>query len=570
MTKAESEVVLVVAPRYADEVAMGVVAAGMEPRVGRLPSVDLAAMLNGGVRIAVVDARGALEQGLAAARLLAPEIARRQGGLLLLLSRRDMADTALARDIGATNVLASPFNVAAFGNALLVTVQNAERLSPSTDSAPRDGLTGLATGDRLQQWVAGVAADNQSQALLMIGVGRVGSINAAYGRLVADDALRAVADRLNHLVSRATTSSANPRLLVRLAGAEFAVAIAANTDHAEVGLLARQIVSAFATPFDVAGREIHLTARIGIAGSDSGNDQSSDALIRRGSAALAMARAGESGGISLFTPDADADGLLRLADLVADLHHAIRNDDITVYFQPLLELKTNRITGVEALVRWNHHRFGLLDAETLLETAADADLAVRVGRHIRLRAMQLLMAAPPLMAGLRLSLNVTPQDLADPGFADALLAAIEIAGMPHHRLTLEVTEGALIDNIGHVSARLDALRHRGIRVVLDDFGTGFSSLAWLARLPIDGIKLDRSFTRALGASEREQIVVETVVGLAGRLGLSVVAEGVEDGAQLAAARAARCDFVQGFEIAVPLSATRLAEFIDEWDAAQKS
>ena len=566
MTSAPSEVVLVIAPRYADDVAMSVVAAGMEPRVGHLSNAILADGENGEVRVAVVDARGALEQGLSAARMLAPEIARRQGGLLLLLSRGDMADTALARDVGATNVLVSPFNVAAFGNALRVTVQNAERLATSGDVATRDGLTGLATGDKLQQWLGRLQDENSPQVVLMIGIGRIGTINAAYGRLVADDALRAVADRLDQLVTHTAAIAIRPRMLARLAAAEFALAIAANTDHGDVELMARKIVSAFATPFDVAGREIHLTARIGIAGSDGWSGDSGDTLIRRGSAALAIARAGEPGGISFFTPDCDGDGLLRLADLVTDLHHAIENDDITVFFQPLLDVRSNRIAGVEALVRWNHHRFGLLDAGTLLETAADAELAVRLGRHIRLRAMQFMMAWPPMMAGLRLSLNVTAQDLADPGFVDALIGAVAIAGLPPHRLTLEITEGALIDNIGDASARLDALRRTGIRVVLDDFGTGFSSLAWLARLPIDGIKLDRSFIRALDGSDREKIVVEAVVTLARRLELSVVAEGVEDIDQLDAARTVGCDFVQGFQIAVPMTSARLAEFIVEWDA----
>ena len=568
MSLSPSEVVLVIAPRYADDVAMGVAAAGMEPRVGLLSNAVLAAGQNDDVRVAVIDARGALEQGLAAARALAPEISRRHGGLLLLLSRGDMADTALARDVGATNVLVSPFNAVAFGNALQVTVQNAERLATNADNVPRDGLTGLATGDRLQQWLGRFQADTVPRVVLMIGVGRVGTINAAYGRLVADDALRGVADRLDQLVMRTLALGAKPRFLARLAAAEFAVAIAASVDDTDVGLMARHIVSAFATPFDVAGREIHLTARIGIAGSNVGFGETSDALIQRGSAALAVARAGEPGSVSVFTPDADGDVLLRQADLVPDLHHAIKNDDITVFFQPLLNLKSNRIAGVEALVRWNHYRFGLLDAETLLEAAADAELAVRLGRHIRLRAMQFMMAWPPVMRGLRLSLNVTAQDLADPGFVDALLDSVAMTAFPSHCLTLEITEGALIDKIDDVSVRLDGLRRGGIRIVLDDFGTGFSSLAWLARLPIDGIKLDRSFTRALGGSDREQIVVETVVALARRLGLSVVAEGVEDAEQRDAARDAGCDFVQGFEIAVPMTSADLVEFIREWDAAQ--
>jgi EAL domain-containing protein (putative c-di-GMP-specific phosphodiesterase class I) len=286
--------------------------------------------------------------------------------------------------------------------------------------------------------------------------------------------------------------------------------------------------------------------------------------LRKGSAALVTARAGEPGGIATFTADADGEALLRMADLAADLHRAIENDDITVYFQPLLDLRSGSIVGVEALVRWSHSNFGLLDAETLLETAADAELAVRLGRHIRLRAMQLAVAWPLAMGGVRLSVNITASDLADPGFADALLSAIAISGLPHHRLTLEVTEGALIANIAEVSAVLGNLRRLGIRIFLDDFGTGYSSLAWLARLPIDGIKLDRSFTRAMSGSAREQLVVESVVALCRNLDLSVVAEGVEEPPQLAAAAAAGVDLVQGFEISVPLTSAQLAEFCSGW------
>lgn len=569
------EVVLVVSPRYGDDVAMGVIAAGMEPRAertGALPTAlaDPEAQIlqsplpDARVRIAVVDARGALELGLAAARRLAPEIARRQGGLLLLLSRGDLGNASLARDVGATNVLASPFSAAALANALRVTVQNADRLLVTADPSARDALTGLATGDHLQSWLDTHQAVSAPRVLMMIGVGRIGATNAAYGRVVADEALRMVAERLDRLVNVLGVNGGQPRLIARLAAAEFAVAIAADVAEGDVALLGRQIVAAITTRIEAGGREIHLTARIGIARALAGNTDSTESLMRKGSSALATARASAPGGIATFAADADSDNLLRMADLVADLHRAIENDEITLLFQPLLDLKSGRIAGVEALVRWSHRNFGLLDAETLLETAADAELAVRLGRHIRQRAMQLAMAWPPSMGGIRLSLNITAGDLAVPGFADGLLTAVAVSGLPYHRLTLEITEGALIANIEMVSIILSDLRRLGIKIVLDDFGTGYSSLAWLARLPIDGIKLDRSFTIALCRNEREQIVVTSVVALARQLGLSVVAEGVEEPAQLATAAAAGVDLVQGFEIAVPLTSARLVELHETW------
>ena len=571
-----AEVVLVVSPRYANDVAMGVEAAGMVPRVERLGLEALAQCRDARVRVAVVDARGALDQGLGIARLLGPEIVRHQGGMLVLLSRGNAGDTVLAHQSGATNVLVSPFNNDAFGNALWLTARTADRLgarAEEPDTTLRDALTGLATGDQLQHWIKMRSDGAMPLSVLTLGVGRIGAINAAYGRSVADEALRAVATRLDSIVNDRFAGSCHSRLLARLAAAEFAIAVADSANVTDTELLARQLVSAFATPFVVGDREIHLTARIGIAGSqvdgDAEDDGASaadlaDVLIRQGSAALAAARAGEPGAITIFQAESQGKSLLRMADLVTDLHNAIENDDIALLFQPVLNLASGRIAGVEALVRWNHRVFGVLDAETLLETAATAELAIRLGRHIRARAMREVMSLPVPLSGLRLALNVTAADLADAGFVDALMAALATSGLPRHRLTLEITEGALIDNIADAALVLDGLRQTGIHIVLDDFGTGFSSLAWLARLPIDGIKLDRSFTRALGGTDRERIVVETIVSLAGRLGLSVIAEGVEDPLQLAAAIAAGCDGVQGFEISVPLSSRRLVEFCECW------
>lgn len=574
-----AEVVLVVSPRYANDVAMGVEAAGMVPRVERLGPEALAQCREGKVRVAVVDARGALDQGLGIARLLRPEIDRHQGGMLVLLSRGNAADSELAHESGATHVLVSPFNISAFGNALALTARTAERLaayvSNDADTPMRDVLTGLATGDQLLMWMAERQSASDGLVVLTLGVGRIGAINSAYGRGVADEALRAVALRVEGIVNDPIygqdgfLSGDRPvqsRLLARLAAAEFAIAVAGAIAAPEVDLLARKIVSAFATPFLIGDREIRLTARIGIAsaGEHAAETNAADVLIRQSSAALAAARAGDPGAIEVFHPETQGNTLLRMADLVSDLHHAIENDDITLLFQPVLNVASGRISGVEALVRWNHPAFGLLDAETLLETAATAELAIKLGRHIRARAMREVMSWPASLVGLRLAVNVTAADLADAGFTDALQAALALWTLPPRRLMLEITEGALIENIADAVLVLEALRQTGIHVLLDDFGTGFSSLAWLARLPIDGIKLDRSFTRSLGGTERERIVVETMVQLARRLGLSVTAEGVEEATHRAAAIAAGCDGVQGFEIAVPLSSPRLVEFCEGW------
>ncbi len=600
MATEAAEPVLIVSPRYADEVAAGVSVTGMLPRIERRPERAAERFAAEPARLVVVDARGALAPGIAAARALGGLVESRQGAMLLLLSRVDAGATGTGHDAGATSVLVSPFGAVAFGNALLLAARHANRIADAaaqTDGAGGDAdaalrkrsdlLTGLATGDQLQAWVAQALvpplvpaqAGNDDPAAqtsvfaLLIGVGRFAQINAAYGRAVADRVLSAVAQRLGQIVDVRSREQplSESRLLARLAAAEFAVGIAGPLQIAEAKRLATSLARAFETPFPIDDHVIHLSARIGIASAPvaagDGASQSGAAaagLILRASAALAQARTGDPGSIEVFEADRQGDRLTRMADLESDLHCAIENDDIAILFQPQMSLATGRIIGVEALVRWDHPEKGLLPAETLLGTAASAELAIRLGRHIRARAIGFAARWTGALARLRLSVNVTAADLADPGFAAALETAIAESGLARHRLTIEVTEGALIADMFGAVQLLSELRQSGVRVALDDFGTGYSSLAWMARLPIDVIKLDRSFTLGLTGSPRERVVVETMVRLSKQLGLNVVAEGVEDDAQMDATRLAGCDAVQGFRVAPPLAIPALQGFCEAW------
>ncbi len=584
MSSGAGEPVLIVSPRYADEVAAAVSAAGLVARIERRPERAAQRFLSEPGRIVIVDARGALAQGLVAARAVGEAVEARRGAMLVLLSKGDAAATRSAHDAGATGVLVSPFGLDAFANALQLTARHAKRLADvaagrlvSMDAMPprHDELTGLATGDQLQQWIemlVGVPKLQQRVFLLALGVGRFAPVNAAYGRDVGDRLLQAVASRLTHVVDARQPGqpAAETRLLARLAAAEFGVGVAGPVKLHDAIRLAQALSDAFDRPFNVDGYVIHLSVRIGIAGADdnSGLGGGGAAMIRQASAALAAARGGDAGSIEVFRPDPDGDPLTRMANLESDLHTAIDAGGVALLFQPQLDLASGRIAGVEALVRWDHPELGLLSAETLLETAASAELAVRLGNHIRRRAMTVAAGWTGPLGELRLSLNVTAADLADPGFATALDAAIEDSGLDRRRLTLEVTEGALIDDMQGAVALLMDVRASGVRVALDDFGTGYSSLAWMARLPIDAVKLDRSFVLGLIGSERERMVVETVVRLSGRLGLVVTAEGIETAQQLEAARAAGCDKVQGFHVATPMTIDALTRFCADWKALE--
>ncbi|WP_426164877.1 EAL domain-containing protein [Sandarakinorhabdus sp. DWP1-3-1] len=581
--------VLIVSPRYADEVAASVTATGMVPRIERRTERAEERFADEPARLVVVDARGALAPGMVVAKALGPAVEERRGAMLVLLSRADSGATSAAHDAGATGVLVSPFGAATFGNALRLAARHARRLDAATEALETGGgtdrrhdtLTGLATGDLLQGWIAARLAEPgrpQPVYVLAVGVGRFAQINAAYGRAVADRVLSAVALRLSQIVDARSHRGIDgeTRLLGRLAAAEFAVATAGRLVLADATRLAHALAAAFERPFVVDDHVIHLSARVGIAasadeeGDSDGERAESDAaaIIRRATAALAMARTGEAGTVEVFQTEPGGDPLTRMADLESDLHDAIENGDIALVFQPQMALASGQIAAVEALVRWEHPQLGLLPAETLLETAASAELAIKLGRHIRERAIAEAARWLGRLARLKLSVNVTAADLADPGFAEALEAALAASGLARQRLTLEVTEGALIDDMRGAVNLLARLRATGVKVALDDFGTGYSSLAWMARLPIDQIKLDRSFTLGLTGSPRERVVVETVVRLSKQLGLTVVAEGVEDDVQLEATRLAGCDAIQGYQVAPPMQLAALETFCNGWRVAE--
>ncbi len=580
--------VLLYSPRYTSDLLTAVVKAGFAISPSRSPDNAVSQLLasdatDAPFRLVIVDARGALTQGLAVARALGHHVQSRLGAMLVLLSRGDGGSALAAHDAGATSVLISPFGTEALGNALRLSARQVERLAraASLEAEPKsqvagDPLTGLATGDQLQQWITDVLAAPAPAPLhvLAIGVGRLAPINAAYGRDVADQALAAAAQRLTHLVDQAsaTLSGNDLRMLARVAAAEFGLALSTTADPAETRRIATdlsaKVAEAFEQPFVVGDHVIHLSGRVGIALDDAQlparPPEKAAALLRRATSALAGARTREAGSVEIFTHHPAGDPLTRMANLQAELHRAIDGGGIHLLYQPQVAMEGRRITGVEALVRWDHPELGLLPAETLLETAASAELAVRLGRYIRARAMTEAARWQGALAGLKLSVNVTASDLADPRFVTALDLALDGSGLARDRLILEVTEGALIDDVRGAACLLEGLRATGVQVALDDFGTGFSSMSWLARLPIDAIKLDRAFTLSLSASERERTVVETLIDLGRRLGLSVIAEGVEDDRQYEAARRAGCDGVQGFHIAPPLDTAGLSAFCASW------
>jgi EAL domain-containing protein (putative c-di-GMP-specific phosphodiesterase class I)/GGDEF domain-containing protein len=565
----QAEPVLIVSPRYAADLSAMATANGLLPRVERLPEAAAARFSAEPVRVVVVDARGALADGLAVAQALGPAVEGRRGAMLVLLSRPDVGAAGAAREAGATSVLVSPFGADAFTNALHLAGRHAARLAQATETVTPgtkpdgDRLTGLASGDRVQAWLAEQRAAGRPTGVIVVGVGRFAQINIAYGRDIADRLLAAIAHRLGPIAD-GRLRRGELRLLGRLTAAEFVLALAGGAAGDALEPMARQLLRGFERPFAIDDRQIHVSGRAGLAW-DNGTGEISPqdvatGLMREAVIALADARGRGPGTVVRFDQQMDREAHARRADLESDLYRALDQGDVTLLFQPLASLTDGSITGVEALSRWDHPVHGRLAASTLLETAASAELAVALGRHIRARAFGIAAAWTGPLADLKLSVNVTAADLADPEFVAILARDLAQAGLSPRRLVVEVTEEAIINDLDAASATLTLLRRDGVSVALDDFGAGYSSLARLARLPVDTLKLDRSLAMGLAGSERERIVVEGMIAIARRLGLTVIAEGIEDDILLTAARAAGCHGVQGYCIAPPLDNAALAGF----------
>jgi diguanylate cyclase (GGDEF)-like protein len=422
----------------------------------------------------------------------------------------------------------------------------------------RDSMTGVRDARAARAWIERqLAAPEETQpalVLILLSVSRFDTINAAFGRSTGDAVLQAAARR----IERAVDADGRRRLVARVAGAEFAVLLGAPTSLNEGRFLAGQLVEAIGRPFMSGDHVITLGSRAGVVASEAGDDSAS--LLRRASAALAEAKNGDGGPVRVLDPDETGSGALG-DQLEIDLRRALDKDEIEILFQPQVSIATRRIAGVEALARWRHPQYGELGAVTLFGVAERSDYLVQLSDHVQRKAIAAAAAWPEALAGLRLAVNITAADIVRPDFARHFLAMVSESGFDPLRLTVEVTESGLIEDLGAAASLLAQLREGGLRVAIDDFGTGYSSLAYLKALPLDYLKIDKRLCEDITGSARDQVVVRSVIDMARSLGLEVVAEGVETEEQLALLAREGCTLYQGFLCAPPLETEKLAALI---------
>jgi diguanylate cyclase (GGDEF)-like protein len=393
--------------------------------------------------------------------------------------------------------------------------------------------------------------------VLFIDLDNFKDANDAFGHDVGDQLLQALSQRLQRLLRTGD-------VLARLGGDEFAVAFAGVANPDDGRDAAQRILSAFNDPVRVADVTLSSGASLGMAFADADTETGAD-LLRNADLAMYEAKRNGGGRIAEYQPILHTVALRR-TELEAELRYALDHGQFLVHYQPIFELTTGRLIGTEALVRWQHPSRGLVPPLEFISAAEQSGLIVPLGTWVLRTACRQTaewQARHPDQAPMSISVNLSPRQLLDRTLVATVADALHDAGLDAASLCLEVTEGSVITDFEATMPTLHALRALGVSLALDDFGTGYSSLSYLRQLPVNSVKIDRSFVSDLGDNAANSQIVMAIIDLAHALGMSVTAEGAETQEQLATLRAMHSDHAQGYVLGRPLSSTGTTEVIDE-------
>lgn len=423
--------------------------------------------------------------------------------------------------------------------------------------AQHDSLTGLANRvrfrDQLSQALARIERHGGNVALLFIDLDQFKLINDTLGHRIGDLLLIAVGQRLKHVTRDCDT-------VARLGGDEFAIVQHAEKQVEEAGMLADRIMKAIAQPFEIEGHQLPVSCSIGVAWApDDGKDP--DTLLANADLALYRAKAEGRGSYRFFEAEMNARARARRL-LEGDLREALQKGEFELHYQPFLNLSFGAISGLEALVRWNHPQRGMISPLDFISVAEETGLIVPIGRWVLHEACREAKRWP---AHVKLAVNLSPMQFRAGTLLVDVVDALSRADLKPERLELEVTETVLLGDDKKTMQALHELRRMGVRICMDDFGTGYSSLSYLRMFPFDKIKIDRSFVGDLPKNRDSTAIIRAIIGLADSIGMVTTAEGVETEEQLAYLKVEGCTEVQGYLISRPLPASNALAILAEAD-----
>jgi diguanylate cyclase (GGDEF)-like protein/excisionase family DNA binding protein len=426
--------------------------------------------------------------------------------------------------------------------------------------SPRDPVTGLPTRETLIQRVVdalnpnAMGADRGPVSVLLMDVDRFEIVNESLGHAAGDRVLRDVGARISSVLGPNDT-------VARFGGDTFAVLLPGRDADAAMAF-AERVQLELKPPFSLDGRTWFISASMGISVGAPGSTGGGD-ILQEAEIALVSAKRHPTQRVAMFDPLSSRHARERL-DVEAELWTALEGDELTVHYQPILDLRTSRIVGFEALARWQHPSRGLVLPVDFIALAEESELIVAIGRVIlekACRQAQMWRMRWPDEA-LVMSVNLSPRQFLDPDLANGIRQVLRSTGLEPSALELEITESSVMDRSETSLGVLQQLRSLGVRIVLDDFGTGYSSLAYLRQLPLDTIKVDRSFVTDLDVRDPNVGIIRAVVSLAHGLGITVVAEGIETEEQARRLRELGCDMGQGYAWAHPAEPIRVGQLVN--------
>jgi diguanylate cyclase (GGDEF)-like protein/PAS domain S-box-containing protein len=416
-----------------------------------------------------------------------------------------------------------------------------------------DAVTGLANRalfkDRVEHMIERQSRDNLPVSILFMDLDDFKTINDSLGHAAGDRLLGEVGDRLKNSLRQADTAA-------RLGGDEFAILLEDGGDGVDAAEVAARILASLEGPFHLEGKEVFVRASIGIATADArtGGPEGAEELLRNADVAMYMAKEAGKGRYQVFEPAMHDTALQRL-ELKADLQRAVDNEEFVLHYQPVIELSTGRIEGLEALVRWQHPHRGLVAPLDFIPLAEETGLIVPIGRWVlneactqARRLQERYETEPPL----HMAVNLSARQLQRPEIVGEIAEILLETELDPHSLVLEITESVMMQDMDLSIQRLAELKELGVRLAVDDFGTGYSSLNYIRRFPVDILKVDKSFVDGVNEGGEESALTAAIIELAGILRLRPVAEGIERADQLEKLLALECDLGQGFYFAKPL------------------
>jgi diguanylate cyclase (GGDEF)-like protein len=496
------------------------------------------------------------------------------------LERGDFSSRLSTRAHDDIGFLGASFNatvVAVHEMVQALTTQVAERERAEARLAHQafhDALTGLANRvlfrDRVEHALARAGRQAERVTVLFVDLDGFKTVNDSLGHATGDRLLVAVAERLLNATRGCDT-------VARLGGDEFAVLLENVRDDGDAVRVAERVGSALAAPFAVDGAELVVGASVGIARAAAAEQEPdepgarADALLRDADVAMYRAKAQGKGRYAIFEPHMHEVALERLA-VEAELRLALQRGEFRLVYQPVVQLADRRLTGVEALLRWDSPRRGTIAPDVFIPVAEETGLIVPLGRWVLMEACRQgavwLGAQRGGAAPLTMSVNVSSRQLQHASVVDDVRDALRASGLPASALVVEITESALVRDTSVVVQRLHELKALGVRLAIDDFGTGYSSLAYLQRLPVDVLKIDKSFVDGVGRGRQDTVLARTIIGLGTTLALSCVAEGIEHDQQHSQLQALGCELGQGFLFARPVPPEQIEALMREEAGAE--